>query len=259
MSFMQKDVQRLIAVLLGMLTTGLAGAEPRTFEWESTSGFIFSPDQAALEEITGQSSFLFNGRHFVPGSMHGTFTYDPENAAAPTSFGTTYFYRDASVDWASVLEGGGGPIGMITGDAGQVIVRDGDGLPGGSDDLVNAQMCTFPSCSTGSAGFFVGDWQATSSSFVWFGGEDFQNGIDLPASLPPANAPIPLGIFSFFNPTRPAGQQNVSILTFNPDIGVVVEIDVKPGSDPNCFNINGHGVIPVAILGDSNLDVADID
>lgn len=37
-----------------------------------------------------------------------------------------------------------------------------------------------------------------------------------------------------------------------------VEIDVKPGSDPNCLNINGHGVIPVAILGSANLDVMDI-
>ncbi|PXF56192.1 MAG: hypothetical protein C4B58_14320 [Deltaproteobacteria bacterium] len=28
------------------------------------------------------------------------------------------------------------------------------------------------------------------------------------------------------------------------------EIDIKPGSDPNCFNNDGHGVIPVAILSD---------
>jgi hypothetical protein len=34
-----------------------------------------------------------------------------------------------------------------------------------------------------------------------------------------------------------------------------VDIDIKPGSDPNCFNINGHGVIPVAILGSSTFDV----
>lgn len=39
---------------------------------------------------------------------------------------------------------------------------------------------------------------------------------------------------------------------------VTVNIDIKPGSDPNCFNINGHGVIPVAILGSADLDVMDI-
>lgn len=38
-----------------------------------------------------------------------------------------------------------------------------------------------------------------------------------------------------------------------------VEIDIKPGSDPNCFNNNGHGVIPVAILGSMTMDVTNID
>jgi len=38
-----------------------------------------------------------------------------------------------------------------------------------------------------------------------------------------------------------------------------VDIDIKPGSDPNCFNINGHGVIPVAIFGSDIFDVSNID
>jgi hypothetical protein len=38
-----------------------------------------------------------------------------------------------------------------------------------------------------------------------------------------------------------------------------VEIDIKPGSYPNCFNNNGHGVIPVAILGTADFDVTTID
>ena len=38
-----------------------------------------------------------------------------------------------------------------------------------------------------------------------------------------------------------------------------ISIDIKPGSDPNCFNINGHGVIPVAILGSDVFNVNDID
>jgi hypothetical protein len=41
--------------------------------------------------------------------------------------------------------------------------------------------------------------------------------------------------------------------------GCGVAIDVKPGSFPNCFNINGHGVVPVAILGSSTFDVTNID
>jgi hypothetical protein len=38
-----------------------------------------------------------------------------------------------------------------------------------------------------------------------------------------------------------------------------VAIDIKPGSDPNCFNIDGHGVVPVAILGSEDFDVTGID
>jgi hypothetical protein len=38
-----------------------------------------------------------------------------------------------------------------------------------------------------------------------------------------------------------------------------VNIDIKPGSDPNCFNINGNGVVPVAILGNEDFDVTQID
>ena len=40
---------------------------------------------------------------------------------------------------------------------------------------------------------------------------------------------------------------------------VDVNIDIKPGSNPNCFNINGHGVVPVAILGSSEFDVNSIN
>jgi len=38
-----------------------------------------------------------------------------------------------------------------------------------------------------------------------------------------------------------------------------VQIDIKPGSDPNCFNVNGHGVIPVAVMGSNSFDVSNID
>ena len=39
----------------------------------------------------------------------------------------------------------------------------------------------------------------------------------------------------------------------------MVNVDVKPNSDQNCVNINGHGVIPVAILGSADFDVSEID
>lgn len=38
-----------------------------------------------------------------------------------------------------------------------------------------------------------------------------------------------------------------------------VDIDVKPGSLPNTVNINGSGLIPVAVLGSADFDVRKID
>ena len=40
---------------------------------------------------------------------------------------------------------------------------------------------------------------------------------------------------------------------------VEVDVDIKPGSDPNCFNSDGHGVIPVAILGSADFDASTVD
>lgn len=40
---------------------------------------------------------------------------------------------------------------------------------------------------------------------------------------------------------------------------IEVTIDIKPGSFPNCINVDGHGVIPVAILGSADFDVTQID
>jgi hypothetical protein len=39
----------------------------------------------------------------------------------------------------------------------------------------------------------------------------------------------------------------------------LVDIDIKPGSDPNAISTMNRGVIPVAILGSETFDVADID
>lgn len=47
--------------------------------------------------------------------------------------------------------------------------------------------------------------------------------------------------------------------TINYSCPVEVTIDIKPGSDPSCFNNNGHGIIPVAILGSATFDVNNVN
>jgi hypothetical protein len=40
---------------------------------------------------------------------------------------------------------------------------------------------------------------------------------------------------------------------------IQVQVDIKPGSDPSCFNNDGNGVIPAAILGSATFDVSQVD
>lgn len=38
-----------------------------------------------------------------------------------------------------------------------------------------------------------------------------------------------------------------------------ISIDIKPGSDPNCINSDGHGAIPVALLGSPDFDATQVE
>ncbi len=40
---------------------------------------------------------------------------------------------------------------------------------------------------------------------------------------------------------------------------IPIEIDIKPGSDPNSINIKSKGRIPVAVLSTSSFDAASVD
>jgi hypothetical protein len=42
-------------------------------------------------------------------------------------------------------------------------------------------------------------------------------------------------------------------------VGIEVQIDIKPGSDPNAINLRSKGVLPVAVLGSETVDVTEID
>ena len=261
MKMKKKKASVALTALLGVVTVVSARAEPESFEWSSTTGFIMSPHRDAIETITGQAAFSVNTpvgiRWIVPGNMSGTFTYDRDNAGPPQPRGTAVAYKGPNLAWSSQLLGPNGLIGTFTGDVGELIVRNGDGAPGGDDDLVNVNMCGFP-CGDGVVPFSVGPWQARNSSVVWIG-EGFQDDLSLPVALPPAGAPQPLGLFGFFNTLT---GENINLITIDVDIRQAVQsvvIDVKPGSDPNCFNVNGHGVIPVAILGSAEFDVTAID
>jgi hypothetical protein len=75
----------------------------------------------------------------------------------------------------------------------------------------------------------------------------------MPAS-PDAIHAVGSGIFGISAPTHEA---LVAVDGFSGCFPV--EIDIKPGSDPNSINPINVGIIPVAILGSDSFDVADVD
>ena len=58
-------------------------------------------------------------------------------------------------------------------------------------------------------------------------------------------------------PSLPVGG-NTRFLTFQPH-GIEVDIDIKPGSDPNSINLGSNGKVPVAVLSSSDFDATTVD
>lgn len=259
MKMIQTGVVAFLGVALFFVFPAAARAQITNYEWESTSGILFSESRTAIEEITGQTSTPVmtpvGERFIVAGSMRGTFTYDAAAATFLQSRGNAVAYVGSSQGWTSHLESSGVTIGTFTGDIGETIVRDGD--PTAEPDLLNVNMCAAPWC-VNPVPFTIGNWRATYSSLVWTG-PGFLDGFAPPAALPPGGAPVPLAMFLFVNEQT---GENMPVLTRGLVIREAVqsvEIDIKPGSDDNCLNINSHGVIPVAVLGSETFDVASVD
>lgn len=57
----------------------------------------------------------------------------------------------------------------------------------------------------------------------------------------------------------PTLDQAVVGLTQGPSDALAVQIDIKPGSDPNAINPRNQGVVPVAILGSAGFDVKRVN
>jgi hypothetical protein len=82
-------------------------------------------------------------------------------------------------------------------------------------------------------------------------------------------APVDLGgVGGFFEDVAAAdglayvvGGVALRIIDFGPEYteSIQIEIDIKPGSDPNSINPSLEGDLPVAILGSDSFDVADVN
>jgi len=58
---------------------------------------------------------------------------------------------------------------------------------------------------------------------------------------------------------NPCSDGTVAFKAEQIDVGMAIDIDIKPGSDPNAINLSSKGVIPVAILGSAAFDVTSVE
>ncbi len=56
-------------------------------------------------------------------------------------------------------------------------------------------------------------------------------------------------------------RRDVHVIDFGSEYvsGITIDLEIKPGSDPNAINPSDEGVTPVAILGSDTFDVAGVD
>ncbi len=101
-------------------------------------------------------------------------------------------------------------------------------------------------------GEFAGRIETANGAGEWLA--DFSQPGDEPFEAATADlGPTTLGIAAQFDDS---GNQTAALWKLE---ALAVSIDIKPGSFPNSLNIDGHGVIPVAVLGSENFDVTQID
>ena len=67
------------------------------------------------------------------------------------------------------------------------------------------------------------------------------------AAPPPGSSPY----------SNPTGVIYKVVVTY--DLPIVVDLDIKPGSDPNSINLGSRGLVPVAILSSATFDANTVD
>ncbi len=144
------------------------------------------------------------------------------------------------------FRGGGGIISGVTIELNEILRNAGDGIrvedPFGANTVIdNCFEGNTPNGVNNTAG---GTFVAEDN---WWGAADGPGPVGLGSG-----DPVTAGVdFDPFLDTRPPCGLPVAFFA--------VDIDIKPGSDPNSINTKSNGVVPVAILGSDTFDVNDVD
>ncbi len=200
----------------------------------------------SLSGIWKKGPSVFSKFSTVPGDLTdmvrlGDFFY-VTNVAGGNAL---YRINQITGAWTLILSGFSNPLGLA------VIGEDLLVAEWGANRIrrVTNLASGFPTISP-----FAGNLPRASSFTVDDEGNFILSHQKTPGSISKVSA---LGVVTPFVTDNPL-LNNPRGLVFSSGV-IEVAIDIKPGSYPNCFNSNGHGVIPVAILGSEDFDVSIID
>lgn len=237
----------LLALLTGLLLIAGAMAGPSA---SAASGFKYKVEQGAFSaEVT---PYAGGGTPVAAFYSYGVPCGASSNTGLEISQTSQLFLYSGPGGLSLVVihDRPEACLGEVPADGGQVGFTYA-GLPVGAakvlgDDppegnIPNASWLWFPCCTDGHVISLpeVCDFEFTIDP-------NFINGIDRWASR---SGPAGGDIADFPNLVDP-----VTIKCIR-----TVDVDIKPGSDPNGVNPNNNGVIPVAILSDAGFDASDVD
>ena len=191
---------------------------------------------------------------------------------APGASGTPNLTWPAPCRDATLAPAAFGPDGMPGTADDHPIVKGPDGIPATGDDLTNSNIDIVSSCYVAHGNLADGitlPADATVLATVTFGG--VQKPV-LAEYCYQGRGRVILDTFTkeWYQHQGPLGHGsgvpsylmiNLFSYAMSPEAICViyVDVDIKPGSDPNSINTKSMGVVPIAVLGSDEFDVTDID
>jgi hypothetical protein len=239
------------------------------------SGLLWAGYLGGLWQDSGSGIAVDQAGHaYVTGSTASHETSFPVTVGPDTSFngGLDAFVAKVKADGSGLLWAG--YIGGLGDDGGYDIAVDRTGhayLTGFTKSDQTSFPVTVGPDTSFNGGFwdaFVAKVKADGSGLLWAGyiggsGSDFGFGIAVDhagnaylagrASSDQTSFPVTVGPDTSFN----GGETDAFVVKVGSSL--LVSVDLKPQSNPNCVNPQSRGVVSVAIFGSSTFGVASID
>lgn len=206
-----------------------------------------------------------------PSAWDRGLTADPSVIKVGTTFYMLYTGSYANAEWKLGIAWATNPMGPWNRPSSPNVLR---GTSGTWDDdrlvrgAIHYHEGKYYMPYSGNDGSKYRGGMATADPYaveIAFDTRTSNNGTVWESWLPVATGTIASTPYRYFQyrATLSTGSLNSSpvltSVTVNYMTKIEIQIDIKPGSDTNCFNQNERGVIPVAIFGTAGMNVYDID